>query len=44
MSPYAKGLLLGIVMLVGIAAVIELISSAFEQRDVRTQEQDQRQD
>jgi hypothetical protein len=36
-------LLLGIVMLAGIVVAIEIVSTAFEQRDARTQERHQRQ-
>jgi hypothetical protein len=44
MSTYAKGFLLGLAMLAGIAAGIELLSTAFEERDNRTQERDQLRD
>ena len=40
MSTYTKGFLIGLAMLAGIVASIELLSTAFEERDNLTQERD----
>jgi hypothetical protein len=41
MSSLTKGILLSLAMLVGVLVGIELLTTAFEERDARTQEQDQ---
>ena len=44
MSINTRGILISLAMLAGIAVGIVILSAAFQERDMRTQEQDQRRD
>ena len=44
MSTHTKGLLIGLAMLAGIAVGIELLSTAFQERDNRVQQKDEMRD